>query len=304
MPSVLANAPALPRHTGLVVSAGLMAKTVKVRVTRRVWDKKVRKYYFEPESILTHDPKSSLRAGDVVEIQPGWRASKMVRHVVTKLVVPFGGDEGRTQVLGREELEEEWRGGLERKRARKGKIVFKREIEIQQGGAKTMDRVVRVGVERAIREWEEKNGEWVGKLPGGLRRREDGLVVLDAIARAKELEEIAKTKIPDMKLSPGAAKKAAERAAREKRVKEKAEVKARLQGKTEVHGEQSTIGTNILAEVEDSQSPIPESKSVDRAQVENSPSPEVTKKAQGPKQSEVKEEQSGWLGGIFGGGKK
>ena len=39
---------------------------------------------------LVSDPASSLREGDVVAISAGWRASKQVRHVVTKIIAPFG----------------------------------------------------------------------------------------------------------------------------------------------------------------------------------------------------------------------
>ena len=37
-----------------------------------------------------HDPASSLRTGDVITIQPGWRTSKHVHHVVTSIIAPFG----------------------------------------------------------------------------------------------------------------------------------------------------------------------------------------------------------------------
>lgn len=42
------------------------------------------------KNILVHDPKSSVRLGDVVAVSPGWRVSKQVRHVVTHIIAPFG----------------------------------------------------------------------------------------------------------------------------------------------------------------------------------------------------------------------
>lgn len=37
-----------------------------------------------------HDPKNSLRTGDVVEIMNGRRVSKMKRFIVNRIVAPFG----------------------------------------------------------------------------------------------------------------------------------------------------------------------------------------------------------------------
>ncbi|CRK17944.1 hypothetical protein BN1723_011456 [Verticillium longisporum] len=56
---------------GVVVSAGLMQKTVKVRVGGQKYNRKVQKMFTTPKSYLVHDPNSSLRTGDVVSIMPG-----------------------------------------------------------------------------------------------------------------------------------------------------------------------------------------------------------------------------------------
>ncbi|KAI9798816.1 MAG: hypothetical protein M1825_004989 [Sarcosagium campestre] len=102
--------------TGVVVSAGLMMKTVKVRVARRIWDSHIRKHYIKPENLLVHDPRASLIAGDIVTISPGWRRSKWVHHVVTSIVTPFGKPiSERPPVPTLEELEK----AREEKRARK-----------------------------------------------------------------------------------------------------------------------------------------------------------------------------------------
>ncbi|ATY64770.1 ribosomal protein S17 [Cordyceps militaris CM01] len=75
---------------GVVVSAGLMQKTVKVRVAGQKWNKIVNKFYADPKHYLVHDPNSSLRTGDVVAIAPGWPTSRHKRHVVKQIIAPFG----------------------------------------------------------------------------------------------------------------------------------------------------------------------------------------------------------------------
>lgn len=53
---------------------------------------------------MVSDPRNSLREGDVVEFSSGWRASKRVRHVVERIVAPFGAAiADRPAVLSREE---------------------------------------------------------------------------------------------------------------------------------------------------------------------------------------------------------
>lgn len=73
---------------GVVVSAGKMQKTVKVRVGGREWNAQVQKHFNKPQSYLVHDPNDSLRTGDVVAISPGWRMSKNKRHVVQRIIAP------------------------------------------------------------------------------------------------------------------------------------------------------------------------------------------------------------------------
>ncbi|GFP55131.1 hypothetical protein ACSS6W_003062 [Trichoderma asperelloides] len=75
---------------GIVVSAGLMQKTVKVRVGGQRWNKIINKWFADPKHYLVHDPNSSLRTGDVVSIVPGWPTSKHKRHVVKKIIAPYG----------------------------------------------------------------------------------------------------------------------------------------------------------------------------------------------------------------------
>lgn len=37
-----------------------------------------------------HDPRSSLRTGDIISISSGFRVSKTVHHVVNEILAPFG----------------------------------------------------------------------------------------------------------------------------------------------------------------------------------------------------------------------
>lgn len=76
--------------TGVVVSAGKMVKTVKVRIAKQEWHKHIRKYFPSSTTYLVSDPNSSLREGDVVRIASGWRTSKHIRHVVSSIIAPFG----------------------------------------------------------------------------------------------------------------------------------------------------------------------------------------------------------------------
>ncbi|RYP70014.1 hypothetical protein DL769_005127 [Monosporascus sp. CRB-8-3] len=72
---------------GVVVSAGKMDKTVKVRLGGMRYEPR---YFREPRYKLVHDPRNSLRQGDVVAISPSWRESQHVRHVVKHIIAPYG----------------------------------------------------------------------------------------------------------------------------------------------------------------------------------------------------------------------
>ena len=72
-----------------------MAKTVKVRITspaNTTFHPVLRKMVgLRPKTLLVHDPRQSCVEGDVVHVQGGFRVSKAVKHVVTRIVAPFGG---------------------------------------------------------------------------------------------------------------------------------------------------------------------------------------------------------------------
>jgi len=74
----------------VVVSAGPMQKTVKVRIGTQQWNRHIRKHFNSTTHLLVHDPASSLRVGDIIAISPGWRVSKHVHHVVQSIIAPFG----------------------------------------------------------------------------------------------------------------------------------------------------------------------------------------------------------------------
>ncbi|KFY24108.1 hypothetical protein V493_05432 [Pseudogymnoascus sp. VKM F-4281 (FW-2241)] len=114
----------------VVLTAGLMEKTVKVRVGGQKWNKHVRKYFNHPKTYLVHDPRSSLRAGDIIEISSGWRVSKSVRHVVSRIVAPFGEPiEARPSVMTEVERLEERRKKKEAKDLRRAKVGTEEEIK-------------------------------------------------------------------------------------------------------------------------------------------------------------------------------
>ena len=79
---------------------------------------------------MVSDPRNSLREGDVIEFSSGARKSRRVRHVVERIVAPFGVSiEKRPAVMSREEREEE------RARKRAGKLQ-RREQKILSSGVK------------------------------------------------------------------------------------------------------------------------------------------------------------------------
>jgi ribosomal protein S17 len=91
---------------GTVISAGLMDRTVRVLHRHTTYDKHLRKLYPAKTTFMVSDPRNSLREGDVIEFSSGWRASKNVRHVVERIVAPFGiGVDERPAVMSREERE-------------------------------------------------------------------------------------------------------------------------------------------------------------------------------------------------------
>ncbi|KAI7976995.1 hypothetical protein EIK77_002505 [Talaromyces pinophilus] len=155
---------------GTVTSVGLMSKTVRVAYQHREWDRKIRKYYPKTTTYLVHDPRNSLREGDVIEFSSGAPRAPSVRHVVERIISPFGSAvEDRPAVMTREEREEE--------------MVAKRMTKLMrqatkkaaaEGGEKDVQKVMREVVERK---------EHVGRIRG--------LVIERAAAAAAESQASA-----------------------------------------------------------------------------------------------------------------
>ena len=71
------------------------------------------------QNYLISDPRSSLRAGDVVKIAAERQVSRHIKHVVTEIVVPWGPSiEERPPVMSEEERMAIWRGKKEAKMER------------------------------------------------------------------------------------------------------------------------------------------------------------------------------------------
>ncbi|KAL1989868.1 hypothetical protein VTN49DRAFT_7065 [Thermomyces lanuginosus] len=116
------------RKVGRVIATHTMQKTARVAHKHITWDKHIRKFYPKVTTYLVHDPRGSLREGDVIEFSSGARRSPRVRHVVEKIIAPFGTPlEERPPVMTpeereRERLEERW-AKLQRRAQRQGRDV-------------------------------------------------------------------------------------------------------------------------------------------------------------------------------------
>ncbi|KAI9718127.1 MAG: hypothetical protein M1828_006825 [Chrysothrix sp. TS-e1954] len=121
----------LRKGAGVVVSAGKMQKTVKVRMVEQQWDRHLRKHWKVPKYHLVNDPNSSLLEGDVVTLSPE-RHSKRVEHTVDTIVAPFSEPlSGRPPLLTAEQREEIWatkrKAKLERM-ALRGRLSASKEL--------------------------------------------------------------------------------------------------------------------------------------------------------------------------------
>ena len=127
---------------GVVVTAGLMEKTVKVRVGGLKWNNFLKKHFSDPKTYLVHDPNNSLRAGDVVAISPGWRTSQHKRHVIKHIIKPSGVPiEDRPPILSQEELSAEREAAQKEKQQRR---ALKREVEAAETALQRAERMVNV----------------------------------------------------------------------------------------------------------------------------------------------------------------
>jgi small subunit ribosomal protein S17 len=73
-----------------------------------------------PQTHLVHDPRNSLREGDVVSILSGWRTARNKRHVVKHIIAPAHVPiDERPAVPTQAELEAEATASFFAKKARK-----------------------------------------------------------------------------------------------------------------------------------------------------------------------------------------
>lgn len=142
---------------------------MKIAHRGQIWDAHIRKFYPKITTYLVADPQNSLREGDVVQFSSGHRQSPAVRHVVEKIVAPFGTPvEARPPVLSieeREKLKVEKIMERERKREEKAKEAG---VEYKPRGPRE-GRVKRLVAERLqiaeerMRETEQRREEGANK---------------------------------------------------------------------------------------------------------------------------------------------
>ncbi|KAI1848324.1 hypothetical protein JX265_008895 [Neoarthrinium moseri] len=162
--------------TAVVVSAGKMDKTVKVRLWGQRWEKhvqKVQQNFQVPSYMLVHDPNNSVRQGDVINISSGWRAAQHVRHVVRHIIAPYGPPiDERPPVLSQEELLE--------------KYAAKREAKLERRAARHAERHAIRDQEKALRA--EKRARWEAAERERLERREKKLAEIESKVREGEVD--------------------------------------------------------------------------------------------------------------------
>ncbi|KAI2906474.1 hypothetical protein CBS11852_898 [Aspergillus niger] len=142
--------------TGTVVSVGRMDRTVRVSHRHTIWDAHIQKPYPKITTYLVSDPRNSLREGDVIEFSSGYPKSRNVRHVVERIIAPFGSAiEDRPAVMTREERDAE--------------RAAKRAAKWERREARK--------VEAGVREGEGKVGEHVGRIRRLVLERTGGVEV-------------------------------------------------------------------------------------------------------------------------------
>ncbi|EEP80600.1 predicted protein [Uncinocarpus reesii 1704] len=163
---------------GTVISAGKMDKVVTVLYTDRVWDKHVRKYWPKKTTFRVCDPRNSLREGDVIEFSSGYRSSKTVRHVVEKIISPFGVriDE-RPPIMSPQERAEEkiLNSKTGNKVQRLGKIKMRVLQRLADEGMVPEDTAekIRAEVKMSLETWKRSRKNQVKRTDEELKRLEE-----------------------------------------------------------------------------------------------------------------------------------
>ncbi|KAH8435344.1 uS17 family ribosomal protein [Aspergillus melleus] len=125
--------------TGTVESVGRMDRTVRVSHRHTSWDSHLQKTFPKVTTFLVSDPNNSLREGDVIEFSSGAPKSRNVRHVVERIIAPFGTNiDERPPVKTREERE------AERVAKRTAKWQRRETRRLERGGQGVKEHVGRV----------------------------------------------------------------------------------------------------------------------------------------------------------------
>ncbi|KAK4956097.1 hypothetical protein LTR28_005968 [Elasticomyces elasticus] len=166
-----AATPAQRPKTGVVVSAGKMQKTVKVRVPGETWNKHIRKFFSTPTNYLVHDPNSSTNEGDIVSLT-SLRTSKHVHYVISAIIAPFGKPvEERPPVPTAEEREKAYRVKRTKKFQRKKLRTLAANSGDQGRKEWAQATLKRLGLDLA-----ETSAAAKGREKGGLRGRNKGQI--------------------------------------------------------------------------------------------------------------------------------
>lgn len=109
---------------GLVVSQGKMQKTVKVRVERKVFNKRINKELFRRKDFLVHDEGEITREGDLVRIESTRPLSKWKSFAIAEIIrnkgQQFAQFESQAKVDVLQQETEKTREFLERREERLG----------------------------------------------------------------------------------------------------------------------------------------------------------------------------------------
>ncbi|GEQ72633.1 hypothetical protein JCM33374_g6320 [Metschnikowia sp. JCM 33374] len=99
----------MPRQNfvGLVVSQGKMAKTVKVRVQSKAYDKRVHKDVLKRKDYLVHDEGNLCKEGDLVRIEEIPKISARKYFAIAEIKVNKGSQFELYERLAREKVAEE-----------------------------------------------------------------------------------------------------------------------------------------------------------------------------------------------------
>ncbi|PWY94452.1 nucleic acid-binding protein [Aspergillus sclerotioniger CBS 115572] len=141
--------------SGTVVSVGRMSRTVRVSLRHTTYDKHIQKFYPKTTTYLVSDPRDSLREGDVIEFSNGHPKTGNVRHVVERIIAPFGTPiEERPPVMTREERD------AERAAKRTAKWQRRQAKRLENGGEEAEREREHVGrIQRLISERMARNAE-------------------------------------------------------------------------------------------------------------------------------------------------